>query len=308
MAQKDGKLFRRGIAALAALVMLGTSVSLAGAAPARGQSTSRAESAEAREEGPLTLKRAGRELLSDAGRIWSSPARIKAKHIAPIVGMAAATAFLIASDESIRDGVQTFAGNHAWVGDVAPVVTEMGGLAGFATAGVFFGAGLLFKDARARDTGYLAANAILQSFVVDSFLKGMTGRQRPYVADGQDHWAGPSGLFKRLEKGGSGLYGAFPSGHSAAAFSLDTVIALQYRHHAWVPVVAYTLAAGAGLSRVALDRHWASDVVVGAVVGHLVARLVVRNHDRRRRLVPMLACTARGVSLSVFWDLDRTGR
>ncbi|MCK7480481.1 MAG: hypothetical protein M0C28_27020 [Candidatus Moduliflexus flocculans] len=33
-----------------------------------------------------------------------------------------------------------------------------------------------------------------------------------------------------------------------------------------------------GFSRVALDRHWASDVFVGAVVGHLVSRLVVRGH------------------------------
>jgi membrane-associated phospholipid phosphatase len=143
---------------------------------------------------------------------------------------------------------------------------------------------------------------------VDSFLKGLTGRQRPFVADGQDHWAGPAGFFKRFERGGGGLYGSFPSGHSAAAFSLATVIALQYRHHAWVPVVAYTLAAGVGLSRLALDLHWASDAAVGAVIGHFVARLVVSNHHRRRRIVPMLACTGRGVSLSVFWDLDRTGR
>ncbi|MGZ5555581.1 MAG: hypothetical protein ACXW3H_07515, partial [Candidatus Aminicenantales bacterium] len=53
------------------------------------------------------------------------------------------------------------------------------GAAGFATAGAFFGTGLLFKDTRARDTGYLAASAILQSFLVDNVLKGLTGRQRP---------------------------------------------------------------------------------------------------------------------------------
>jgi membrane-associated phospholipid phosphatase len=252
----------------------------------------------------FTLKEAGREFLSDTGRIWSSPARIKAKNIIPLVGLAAAAAFLIVSDESIRDGVQTYAGKHAWVGDVAPVVTEMGGLAGFATAGAFFGAGLIFKDTRARDTGYLAANAILQSFLVDSFLKGMTGRRRPFVVAGEDHWSGPEGFFKRFEKGQGDSYTSFPSGHSAAAFSLATVIAMQYRHRAWVPVVAYTVAAGVGLSRMALDLHWASDVAIGAVLGHLVARLVVRNHDRRQRVVPMLACTGRAVSLSVFIDLE----
>jgi membrane-associated phospholipid phosphatase len=71
--------------------------------------------------------------------------------------------------------------------------------------------------------------------------------------------------------------------------------------------VAYSLAAGVGLSRMALDKHWASDVLVGAVVGHMVARLVVRDHERRRRIVPLLACTGRGIALSVFCDLDPDG-
>ncbi len=304
MAPKNGILVRAGAAGLALVLFLSASVTAAGAPPPAGQIPAPAEKRVPETGDRFTLKEAGRQFLGDAGRIWSSPARIKTKHIVPLVGLAAATAFLIASDESIRDSVQTYAGNHAWVGDVAPVVTEMGGLAGFATAGAFFGAGLLFKDARARETGYLAASAVLQSFLVDNFLKGLTGRQRPYVDAGQDHWAGPAGFFKRFEKGGGGLYGSCPSGHTAAAFSLATVIALQYRQHAWVPAVAYTLATGVGLSRLALDRHWASDVAIGAVVGHFVARLVVRNHDRRQRVVPMLACTGRAVAFSVFVDLN----
>src|SRR5512135_1148026 len=84
---------------------------------------------------PPTLKQAGREFLGDAGRIWSSPARIRDKSVLPILGVAAAATFLIAADEPIRDGVQRFAARHAWVGDVSPVVTQAGGLAGFAAAG-----------------------------------------------------------------------------------------------------------------------------------------------------------------------------
>jgi membrane-associated phospholipid phosphatase len=304
MASKNGILLRAGAAGLALTLILGTAVVSPAAPRTAGQTTAQAETRAAETGDGLTLKEAGREFLSDAGRIWSAPARIKAKSIIPLIGLAAATAFLIASDESIRDGVQTFAGKHAWVGDIAPVVTKMGGLAGFATAGAFFGAGLIFKDTRARDTGYLAADAILQCFLVDSFLKGMTGRQRPSVAGGEDHWSGPAGFFKRFEKGQSDFYTSFASGHSAAAFSLATVIALQYRHRAWVPVVAYAVAAGVGLSRMTMDRHWASDVAIGAVMGHLVARLVVRNHDRRQRVVPALACTGRAVAFSVFVDLD----
>ncbi len=304
MAPKNGLLLRAQAAGLALALILGSAAAAQVSPRSAGRTAAPSDGPAAGTADRFTLKEAGREFLSDTGRIWSSPARIKAKYIVPLVGLAAATAVLIASDESIRDGVQTFAGKHAWVGDVAPVITEMGGLAGFATAGAFFGAGLIFKDARARDTGYLAANAIVQSFLVDSFLKGMFGRQRPLAADGEDHWAGPGGFFKRFEKGQGDYYTSFPSGHSAAAFSLATVIALQYRHRVWVPVVAYTIATGVGLSRMTMDRHWASDVAIGAVVGHFVARLVVRNHERRHRVLPMLACTGRAVAFSVFVGLD----
>ena len=301
MRPRNGRLFRTRAAGLALFLVLGASAAGAAESGSAGQTPSPPQ------EDRLTPKEAGREFLRDAGQIWSSPARIRGKDVFPLLGLAAATAVLIASDESIRDGVQDYAGRHAWVGDVSSVVTQAGGLAGFATAGAFFGAGLIFKDDRARDTGYLAASAILQAFLVDNLLKGMSGRQRPFFADGEDHWSGPPAFFKRLGSDGSEAYGSFPSGHAAAAFSLATVVALQYRHHGWVPVVSYALAGAAGLSRITLDKHWTSDVVVGALVGHLIGRLVVRNHDRPRRLVPMVACTGRGLALGVFYDLDPPG-
>lgn len=308
MHSRNRTTFRSGAAVLTLLLIIGTALPAKALPQGSGQAQAGPEGGPP-DNGPrLTLKQAGRDFLGDAGKIWSSPARIKTKHVLPIFALAAATTFLIVSDRSIRDGIQTFAEKHAWVGDASSAITQLGGVAGFATAGAFFGAGLIFRDERARDTGYMAASAILQAFLVDNLLKSMTGRQRPFVADGEDHWAGPAAAYKRFGKDGSDLYGSFPSGHAAAAFSLATVVALQYSRHAWVPVVAYTLAAGVGLSRMALDRHWASDVAIGAVVGHLVARLVVHDHGRRPRIIPTLACSGRGLALSVFYDLDRAGR
>ena len=257
---------------------------------------------------PLTLKQAGRDFLHDTGRIWSAPFRIKDRHIGPLIALAAATTFFIVADEDIRDAVQGYAERHPWVGDVGPVVTEMGAAGALATAGAFFGAGLIFKDERARDTGYLAASAMAQTFLVDNVLKGLTGRQRPFVADGEDHWSGPAGFFKSFDRENGGRYSSFTSGHTATAFTLATVVALQYRHRTWVPVLAYAVAAGVGLSRLTMDRHWMSDVVAGAVVGHLVARLVVRNHGRRQRLVPVLACSGRAIMFSIHYDLDPVDR
>jgi len=293
---------------MALLIVLGTWVPAAGAPRSADQTQAKSEGRTSGTEDPLTVKQASREFLSDVGRIWSSPARIKDKHVGPLIALAAATTFLIAADEPIRDGVHSFAEKHAWVGDVSPVVTEMGGVGAFATAGAFLGAGLIFKDAKARDTGYLAASSIIQCVVVDNFLKSLTGRQRPLVADGEDHWFGPARFFSRFEAGTADAFGSFPSGHTAAAFALATVVSLQYPHRAWVPITAYTIAAGVGLSRMTMDKHWASDVAVGAVVGHLVARLVVNNHTRHHRVIPMLACSRKGLALSVFWDLDPAGR
>ncbi len=299
---------RLAVAGLALVLLLGWAERPLGAASAEaGQTSGAGAAASPGQAEPLVPKQAGREFLSDAGRIWSSPARIKSKDVLPLLGFAAVTTLLIVSDESIRDGVKTYADGHPWAGDVSSVVTQAGGLAGLATAGAFFGAGLVFKDHRAADTGYLAASALLQSFLIDNALKSLSGRQRPFVADGEDHWTGPGAFFKRFGLNGSEYYGSFPSGHSAAAFSLATVVALQDRHSGWVPVVAYTLAGGVGLSRVVLDRHWASDVFIGAVIGHFVGRLVVRNHERRRRLVPMVACTGRGFAVGVSYDLDPAG-
>jgi membrane-associated phospholipid phosphatase len=252
----------------------------------------------------LGLKQAARDFTEDAGRIWSSPFRIKERHVGPLIVLAATAAFLIASDEDIRGAFQGYVDRHPWVDDFGPAVTQMGSLGAAATAGLFFGAGLLFKDDRARDTGYLAACAMAQSFLVEHALKGLTGRQRPYVADGEDHWTGPAGFFKRYDPDYDGRYDSFPSGHSTMAFSLATVVALQYRHTTWVPVLAYTIAAGVGLTRVTMDRHWMSDVVVGAVIGHLVARLVVRSHTRRQRLVPVLGCSGRGITLGFHYNLE----
>lgn len=255
----------------------------------------------------LSLKQAGSDFLRDAGQIWSSPARLRTKDIGPLISLSAVTGLLIALDEPIRDGIQAFAEKRAWVDDIAPVVTQMGGLAGFGTAAAFLGAGLIFKDAKARETGYLAMSSVLQSFLVENALKGLTGRQRPGVSDGEDKWSGPAAFFRRFASDGGDHYGSFPSGHTAAAFSLATVVAMQYGHHGWVPVVAYTLATGVGLSRMTMDRHWLSDVAIGALIGHLVARLVVRSHERRRRIVPALACTGRGFAFGASLDLGRRG-
>lgn len=66
---------------------------------------------------------------------------------------------------------------------------------------------------------------------------------------------------------------SFPSSHAANAFALAAVFAS--RRPRWA-LVFYLLAAAVGFSRIYLDRHFLSDVLVGAIIGLLGAALVTR--------------------------------
>jgi membrane-associated phospholipid phosphatase len=233
-----------------------------------------------------SLKSLTHDFMRDAGEVWSYPVHVKSRDLLPIAGVAAVAGFLIAHDEGIYRGFRDYRDNHAWVGGASPVVTVMGSYGAWATTGLFLGVGLLAKNDRAVESAVLAANAMLQSVALLFVIKGLTGRERPSVGEGEDHWSGPAGFFKRFERGKMGFYDSFPSGHTATAFSLATVIAMEYRGTVWVPILAYTVATAVGLSRITLDKHWLSDVVVGGVIGHVVARMVVRNHRRRYPVVP----------------------
>lgn len=61
---------------------------------------------------------------------------------------------------------------------------------------------------------------------------------------------------------------AFPSGHTAYAFTIATFMDKEFRHKSpWVSVVSYGIAGGTGVLRVLNDAHWLSDVLAGAGVG-----------------------------------------
>ncbi|MDH3593268.1 MAG: phosphatase PAP2 family protein [Rhodospirillales bacterium] len=100
-------------------------------------------------------------------------------------------------------------------------------------------------------------------------IKYLGQRERPDDADDAFDWNGP---------GGGEFNTAFPSGHSGNAFAMATVVAETYgEDHPWVPWLAYPLAGMTALGRVNAQRHWASDVFMGAAIGHFIGRMVTRH-------------------------------
>ncbi|MDI9861901.1 phosphatase PAP2 family protein [Flectobacillus roseus] len=66
---------------------------------------------------------------------------------------------------------------------------------------------------------------------------------------------------------------SFPSGHTANAFFGATVLATEYGDQSvWYTIGGYTVATATGTFRMLNNRHWLSDVLVGAGIGILSAK------------------------------------
>jgi len=253
--------------------------------------------------GEFSFRSISRDFLKDAGQIWSYPVHIRSRDILPFASLAVLTGFLVANDEAIHRGFMDYREAHAWVRGVSPVITQMGSGGAWGTVAVFLGVGLIGGDNKSTETAILASSAMLQSGILVTFLKGIFGRQRPYWADGVDHWSGPAGFFKRFESGQEGRYDSFPGGHTITAFSLATVLAMQYRKSVWVPILAYTTATGVALSRVTENKHWLSDSLVSSVLGCVIGRLVVLNHRSRYHMTPTAGLAQGSLSFAFTFSL-----
>lgn len=73
---------------------------------------------------------------------------------------------------------------------------------------------------------------------------------------------------------------SFPSGHTANAFAGATILSIEYKDkYPWVPYVAYGMASGVGVMRIANNRHYISDVLFGAGLGILSMHLAYWTHQ-----------------------------
>ncbi len=167
-----------------------------------------------------------------------------------------------------------------------------------------YGVGRVAGKPRLTAIGAHATEAIAISGATTMVIKIVAGRQRPYVKVG-DH--------SNFDLGGGRKGGrtSFPSGHTTAAFAFASAVAADIHH--WRPDMAriatpllYGGAAAVGAARIYDDRHWVSDVVLGAGIGTIVGRLVTMNAhanpdnwmDRQLKAVT-IAPTGQGLALGV---------
>ena len=155
--------------------------------------------------------------------------------------------------------------------------------------GSLYAAGLVTRKRSVADFGWHTLEALAISGQVTTALKGLFGRTRPYAAEGDASDFDWGGGFSTSERR------SFPSGHTSMAFTFASVVAEETSHrwpgaNRFVAPMAYAAATGVGLARMYNDKHWASDVALGAAIGTLAGRLVVRYaHGRPENLVDRIA-------------------
>lgn len=162
-----------------------------------------------------------------------------------LVALAGGAILLV--DQDLYDQISS-GPRDPWRDRLGDVITDLG--SGEATLGI---SGLVALGDP--ETGYLAANAVIYSGLSCAVLKAALGRARPGLGEGPYAFSGPC-----IRDG----YNSMPSGHTAAAFALATVLARQYPRYR---VFFYAGATLVAISRVYERAHWPSDTLVGAAIG-----------------------------------------
>jgi membrane-associated phospholipid phosphatase len=214
---------------------------------------------------PSLEKKFFQNLLKDQRDIWLAPFHLNSDDAKWVVPLSLSTVALVATDRHTSGELVENGDNHTRL-RISKDISQFG--SAYVTGGVaaaFYLTGRASHNARARETGLLSAEALIDSGIVSGVLKLASQRQRPPEDDS-------SGEFF---DGGS----SFPSGHAISAWSLATVIAQEYgQHRPFLRYGLYGLATAVSLSRYTGRNHFLSDALVGSAMGYLIGRYVYRTH------------------------------
>lgn len=120
---------------------------------------------------------------------------------------------------------------------------------------------ILIINKKYRKIGILTLVAIATNYLIgDIIIKHIVERLRPFLVDTNIHL---------LIKAPSSY--SFPSGHSGSSFAAATILGIYFKKYRPYLYIFATLLA---FSRVYLGVHFFTDVLVGAILGTIVALIV----------------------------------
>jgi len=260
---------------------------------ARAQTFPAPEPTPAVSKAPSLEREFFKNILRDQKAIWTAPLHVDrgdAKWMVPagIGFMALATTDRITGDEMGEAERQV---------GLSKAISEAGSVYGLgAVAATFYFVGRKNHNYRARETGLLSAEALIDSVIVESALKGITQRARPSAGRERSEFF----------DGGS----SFPSGHSTQAWAVATVIANEYKDRRAVQIAAYGIASAVSVARFTGHKHYLSDVIAGSALGYGIGRYVYESHHRDPalsqsrwpRITPEFNRQARQYGCALTWN------
>ena len=126
------------------------------------------------------------------------------------------------------------------------------------------GLSLIGNDAKFQDAAFTSSESMIATGIVTALVKAIIGRNRPDENKGPRSFHPFSG------------FDSFPSGHTSTAFALVTPWVFYYPRP--LTYLLFILPASTGIARMIYDRHWATDVISGGLVGFVIGASLASWH------------------------------
>ncbi len=240
-------------------------------------------------------KNIGETFLSDFNHFFdvgigllNSPLSFSQGERLATVGITGATALLFTVDKNIKSFALS---NQTQLNDNIFAIDEFygSGYTPLLTATIY-GYGLFTRNREIRKLGLHASEALIYSVAITTALKILIGRRRPY--------AGESQLFLKPFQISNNDLQSLPSGHTTAVFAVSTVMA-KYSDNIYWKIFWYGSATLVGFSRIYHNKHWTSDVFLGAGIGYSVGEFI-SNFDKK-------STEYFGVKLNPYFTFNKIG-
>ncbi len=196
------------------------------------------------------------------------------------VGFAAVTVLLTPIDRPAAEWIQDSSTQaNRFFNNAADALRFMGDPGPLIIGGTLYVVGRVGHYKRVADLGLHGTEAIVLGMQVTSVIKGLAGRARPYMVG--DTVPRDFELGRGFRQGGD--FTSFPSGHTTAAFAAASAVTSEtsrwWPSSTWyIAPIMYGGATMVGVSRMYNNKHWASDVALGAAIGTFSGLKVVRYH------------------------------
>ena len=208
-------------------------------------------------------------LLSDQKALLTSPFRMDGGQAVTIaLPLIAGTAGLMAMDRDATKWLPNTPDQVKW----SKRVSQIGAL--YTLGGVVGGLTLVGKkkdEPEIFHTGRSSARALINATIINYGMKFTAARERPLENDGKG----------RFWKGGI----SFPSGHSMDTWAVAVVIA-RSKSPKWLKITSCAVATAVSLSRWGAQKHFASDIFAGSVMGGLIGNFVANRANQDRMVRP----------------------